>query len=61
MSHYSDDFKEILTHMIKPNWFERPSCEQILNHKYFNEQKSKRLSRFMTKSGANSRKKESSL
>ena len=47
--------------MIKPDWFERPSCEQILNHKYFNEQKSKRLSRFMIKSGVNSRKKESSL
>lgn len=61
MQQYSEEFQEIISQMIQPNWQNRPSCEQLLN-KYFNgEFKNKRLSRFLRVGGRSARKQEGSL
>ncbi len=62
IQHYSAEFKEILGYMLHPNWQARPSCEELLAHKYFADtNKTKRQSRFMRGNGKSSRKQEGSL
>jgi wee1-like protein kinase len=61
MSHYSAEFQSILSSMLRVNWTERASCEELLGGKYFGEQNNKRLSRFLRGTGNSSRKMEGSL